>query len=188
MSLEFQNSVVDIKNVRQVVRERNGADKEGYCGVSILGVKWHFDNGGIFAEAETFVGGVPARLADFPIRKVNIYDEGLFAGRILRAPSGYLVSENGAQAFVDAFSRQGNEFWRVRISAPTYDAAVALYKSLFDSSRVVSAEEEQAMREMLQQVLEKLQELEQLAKKAGAEQNAGVQDLWHRALRFLKLR
>jgi hypothetical protein len=102
----------------------------------IAGLRFKLDEEGILTETDTFLGGLPSRLAGIPFRRVTIYDE--IVGGIFRQHGVYRQVD--AEAVVDSFSarRSSNlgfgddyeECQRVRIVAPDLDSAVNLYKAI----------------------------------------------------------
>src|SRR4030042_4472353 len=126
--------------VRRVLKEmREMIQSERYFNrVYANGTSFDLDDEGVFVALDTFVGGIPARLADLPIRKVTLYDEG---GNIW--PRLGVYKQDAAKAIVDSFTTQVENRdegfdsysryegrWRIRVIGPNFEAVVRLKRAI----------------------------------------------------------
>lgn len=99
--------------------------------IRVNGSDFGQDSEGIYAESDTFLGGIPSNIAGIPFRLVTIYDEVpltlLTYAEIARAG---LYQLGRATATVDILMRGDYNNWRIRVNAPTFNTAVRLYRKI----------------------------------------------------------
>ncbi len=126
------------KKAIKIVKEH--VEKEGYCYghymscARVDGLMFGYDEKGIFTEINTFAGGVPKNIQCFTLGLVTIYDEDRI--EMYNAPLSGTNNDNGVESVVDTYynstlpSKKQGEFWRIRISGPTFEDVVNRYKEV----------------------------------------------------------